>query len=130
MGKTMRLSDLFTDGVIVAVHVSEWRARLGMKPGDIKVDWSADIERAMYLGAHRLSTAEAFEAIHKASAAAHRAVDSRSQAFPLIPASRYMQASKLEACAAELAEHKRTFDAAVEAFCQPDVFAAMRSAQL
>lgn len=69
----MKLSDLFTNGVIVAVHVSEWRARLGISPGDIKVDWSPEVERAMYLGAHRLADAAAFERIHAAAAEALRA---------------------------------------------------------
>ena len=124
-------SDLFERAAILALHRGEWRARLGLLPGDIRVEWSgAEVERAMYLGAHRLADCEAFERIHKAANAAERLVERNSLPFPLIPGARYLESDRLETITGELVDLRREFEAAADEFCNPDVFARMKAAQL
>ena len=125
---SMKLSDLFVTGSIVALHVSKWRARIKLQAQDLGIDDSTDVQKALSLGQHRLAPKEAFEAIDAAQRSAQFAIDSLSMNFAMIPGTRYVPDGNMRSLMLQLKMHRAAFYRAVGDFC--DVYEATKAAQL
>lgn len=113
----MELSDIFTNGSVVNLSTSIWRARTKIVPQDLEIPDSADVRRVLSLGVHRLAPTEAFEPILAAEREARKVLESNSLAFRMIQGARYVPNDRLPGVFAQLKEKREKFDGAVSDFC-------------
>lgn len=112
----LKLTDLFTNGSIVALHTSMWRARTKIKAPDLGIPETQEVNRVLSLGQHRLAPKEAFESIVKPAGVAERAIQYASLNFAMIPGARYVPDTGLPELLAKLKECRREFNGAVSEF--------------
>jgi len=116
MAKQLSWDDLFLQGSIINLTSSRWTARLTMTPADLGIEPSAEVTKALALGAHRLAPLEAFKDITAAHSKAVKIVQQNTLCFPLVHGARYAPTSKVEAILRLLREARAEHDAAVDAF--------------
>lgn len=107
---------LFANGSIVDLSTSLWRARIGIKPSDLGIEDSKEVQKILSLGCHRLAPAKAFEEVMEPARAAARSIDYYSMNFGLIRGARYVPDVNLPKLMGKLKEYKAQFDTAVQDF--------------
>lgn len=119
---------LFANGSIVDLHISMWRARLGIKPSDLGIDDTNAVQKVLSLGCHRLAPSKAFEDINEPAKAAARAIEHYSMNFGLIRGARYVPDTNLPKLLAQLRKLKLQYQEAVNAFM--DNYEKMKAEQM
>lgn len=109
-------NDLFTQGTLIDYSVHLWRARIQLKPEDLGIDMTDDIQKAFSFGCHRLAPSSAFEEINAAVGGWERDIKEHSLAFPILEGVRYVPDDQVKVLQQKLDMHRREFDIAVEAF--------------
>ena len=114
----MKLSwnSLFANGSIIDLHTSIWRARTKLKPADLGIDDSKEVQKALSLGCHRLAPSSAFEEILEPARSAARSIDHFSLNFALIRGAKYVPDSNIELLMQRLSGYKQEFNEAVDRF--------------
>ena len=111
-------NSLFANGSIVALTISEWRARTKIKAADLGIDDTEAVREALSLGQHRLAPKDAFDDITDAARGAKRSIDHFSLNFALIQGARYVPDNNIELLMERLVGYRTQFDNAVEAFIE------------
>jgi hypothetical protein len=93
-----------------------WRARTKLKPQDLGIDPTIDVQKALSLGCHRLMPPKVFDEINESVRAAVRAIDYCSLNFAMIPGTRYVPDTNLPKLLEQLKEYKRRFYFSVDNF--------------
>jgi len=109
-------NDLFTQGTLIDYSVHLWRARIQLKPEDLGIDSTADIQKAFSFGCHRLAPASAFEGINAAVSGWQRDIEEHSLAFPILSGVRYVPDTQVKELQRKLDMRLREFNIAVEEF--------------
>ena len=109
---------LFAKGSIVDLNTGRWRARLAIKPQDLDIEDSDEVQKVLSLGQHRLAPETAFAGILEPARAAARSIDYYSMNFGLIKGARYVPDSNLEKLLGKLREYQATFNEEVEKFLE------------
>ena len=113
---SLNWNQLFLTGTVVTLKTSRWSARIQLKPSDLGIEDSDEVQSALSLGCHRLAPAKAFEGIREWTNAARRLVDRYSLNFGLIRGARYVPDAHMEKLMAKLREYRANHDSAVEEF--------------
>jgi len=113
---SLNLNSLFAMGSIVDLHISMWGARMKIKPQDLGIEPSEEVNRVFSLGQHRLAPAAAFEKIKTPTNQAKNAIDAYSMNFGMIRGARYVPEVHIEKLMTRLAVYKQAFDEAVDEF--------------
>lgn len=121
-------SDLFFAGSVVDLEVSLWRPFVRIKPEDLGIEDTPDVNRALSLGRHRLAPAKAMEDIALIAGQAKRSLEYHSLQFAMIRGARYVPNAALRELLGKLREYRRQFNDAVGAFC--DRYEAVKAEQL
>jgi hypothetical protein len=109
-------NDLFTQGTLIDYSVHLWRARIQLKPEDLGIDMTDDIQKAFSFGCHRLAPASAFEEINAAVGGWERDIKEHSLAFPILDGVRYVPDDQVKVLQQKLDMRLREFNIAVEYF--------------
>ena len=109
-------SDLFLSGSVVDLDIKLWSGRTQIKAADFGIEDSAEVQKALSLGTHRLLPKEAFDNIMDIVRLAKRTVDWHSLNFPFVRGARYVPANKLPPLIAKLKTIRDLFDGAVAIF--------------
>jgi len=108
--------DLFSQGTLIKYSVHLWRARIQLKPEDLGIDQTEDIQKALSFGCHRLAPAEAFDEINTAVNGWKRDIEDHSLSFPLLEGVRYVPDKEVKTLQQKLDGWVRKFNHAVENF--------------
>lgn len=109
-------NQLFANGSIVDLNTSIWTAKTKIKPEDLGIEDTREVQEALALGQHRLAPKYCFEAIREASRGAARAIDNYSLNFAMIKGARYVPDANIETLMNQLIALKLDFTSAVEEF--------------
>jgi len=108
--------DLFSQGTLIDFTVHMWRARIQLKPQDLGIDATSDVQKALSFGCHRLAPAEAFDEINACVRGWQKEIDDHSLAFPLLDGVRYVPDSEVKELQDNLASWRDKFTVAVSNF--------------
>ena len=125
---SLNLNSLFAVGSIVDLHTSIWGARMRIKPQDLGIEPSEEVNKVFSLGQHRLAPSDAFERIRTPVNQAKNAIDAYSMNFGMIRGARYVPEAHIEKLMGRLVIYQQAFNAAVDEFMEN--YQAMRDEQM
>lgn len=115
-------NDIFSNGSVIDLSVSSWRARVKIQPTDLGIEDTPEVRKTLSLGTHKLAPAAAFGRIEAAANAAAKAVAHYSVPFALIRGASFVPEANLKPCLEELraaqAAHERACDAFAAAYAE------------
>lgn len=109
-------NDLFTQGTLIDYSTHLWRARIRLKPEDLGIDPTDDVQRALSFGCHRLAPASAFADINAVVNGYTSDIMEHSLNFPLLQGVRYVPDSEITELQRKLDKRSFEFGIAVDAF--------------
>ena len=125
---SLNLNALFAVGSLVDLHTSIWGARIKIKPIDLGIEPSDEVNKVFSLGQHRLAPSQAFEQIRTPVNQAKNAIESYSMNFAMIRGARYVPEVHIEKLMGRLVVYQQAFNVAVEEFMQN--YQTMRDEQM
>lgn len=99
-----------------------------IKPQDLGIEPSEEVNRVFSLGQHRLAPSEAFEKIRTPVNQAKNAIDAYSMNFAMIRGARYVPEVHIEKLMGRLVVYQQAFNAAVDEFMEK--YQEMRDEQM
>lgn len=124
----LNLNSLFSVGSIVDLHTSIWGARMKIKPQDLGIEPSEEVNKVFSLGQHRLAPSDAFERIRTPVNQAKNTIDGYSMNFAMIRGARYVPEVHIEKLIGRLVVYQQAFNAAVDEFMES--YQTMRDEQM
>jgi len=112
----LKWSDLFTQGTLINFSEHMWRARLQLKAGDLGIQESDEVKKALSFGTQRLAPKEAFEVLNRISTAWKSDINFHSLNFPLLEGVRFVPDNQVQILSGKLEIHQKAFQKEVRAF--------------